>query len=111
MQKKIVYSALAVPWGGAGFALRRWELATAFEETGLVTPGMPATLSLIALSAVAGSCARCWAGAGAALIMGIMTRPLRPSAPSALYGGGGPIRFFPAGGGRAEADGAPHGLP
>ena len=54
MQKKIVYPALAVLLGGAGFALRRWELATAFEETGLVTPGMPATLSLIALSAVAG---------------------------------------------------------
>ena len=54
MQKKIVYPALAVLLGGAGFALRRWELATAFEETGLVTPGMPATLSLIALSAGAG---------------------------------------------------------
>lgn len=54
MQKKIVYPALAVLLGGVGFALRRWELATAFEETGLVTPGMPSTLALIALSAIAG---------------------------------------------------------
>ena len=30
MQKKIVYPALAVLLGGVGFALRRWELATAF---------------------------------------------------------------------------------
>ena len=54
MQKKIVYPALAVLLGGVGFALRRWELATAFEETGLVTHGMPSTLALIALSAIVG---------------------------------------------------------
>ncbi len=38
-------------WRRAGFVLRRWELATAFEaDTGLPIPGAPATLALIALS-------------------------------------------------------------
>lgn len=41
---------LAVVGGAAGFFLRRWELSTAFETTGLVTPWSPASVLLIALS-------------------------------------------------------------
>ena len=51
MRKEILLPAVAVAGGGAGFVLRRWELATAFEaDTGLPIPGAPATLALIALS-------------------------------------------------------------
>ena len=51
MGKKILLPAIAVAGGGAGFALRRWELATAFEpDTGLPIAGSPATTALIALS-------------------------------------------------------------
>lgn len=51
MRKEILLPAIAVVGGGAGFALRRWELATAFEpDTGLPIPGAPATTALIALS-------------------------------------------------------------
>ena len=46
-------STVAIAGGAAGFALRRWELATAFEaDTGLPIDGAPATLALIALSVV-----------------------------------------------------------
>ena len=39
MRKSVVCPILAVALGAAGFALRKWELSTAFEpETGLVTP-------------------------------------------------------------------------
>ena len=52
MRKEIVLPCVAAGAGAAGFLLRRWELATAFEpDTGLVTPGMPATYALLALSA------------------------------------------------------------
>lgn len=52
MRKEILLPAIAVVGGGAGFALRRWELATAFEpDTGLPIEGMPVTWALIALSA------------------------------------------------------------
>ena len=51
MRKEILLPAVAVAGGGAGFVLRRWELATAFEsDAGLPIPGAPATLALIALS-------------------------------------------------------------
>ena len=51
MRKEILLPAVAVAGGGAGFVLRRWELATAFEaDTVLPIPGAPATLALIALS-------------------------------------------------------------
>lgn len=54
MRKSVVCPILAVALGAAGFALRKWELSTAFEpETGLVTPGMPSTIALIAVSAAA----------------------------------------------------------
>lgn len=53
MRKEILLPVSAVVLGAGGLALRRWELATAFEETGLVTPGMPSTLALGALSIVA----------------------------------------------------------
>ena len=40
MRKEILLPAVAVAGGGAGFVLRRWELATAFEaDTGLPIPG------------------------------------------------------------------------
>ena len=53
MRKEILLPAIAVVGGGAGFALRRWELATAFEaDTGLPISGAPATMALIALSVV-----------------------------------------------------------
>ena len=52
MRKEILLPAVAVAGGGVGFALRRWELATAFEaDTGLPIAGAPATLALIAVSA------------------------------------------------------------
>ena len=54
MRKSILCPVLAAVLGAAGFALRKWELATAFEaDTGLVTPGMPATIALAVLSAAA----------------------------------------------------------
>ena len=40
MRKEIVLPAATVAVGAAGFLLRRWELATAFEpDTGLHIPG------------------------------------------------------------------------
>lgn len=52
MRKEILLPAIAVAGGLGGFALRRWELATAFEaDTGLPIAGAPATVALIALSA------------------------------------------------------------
>ena len=51
MRKELVLPVLAVAGGAAGFCLRRWELATAFEaDTGLHIPFAPATIALIALS-------------------------------------------------------------
>ena len=45
MKKEILLPALAAAGGAAGFALRRWELATAFEpDTGLPIAGMPARI-------------------------------------------------------------------
>ena len=56
MRKEILLPGIAVAGGAAGLALRRWELATAFEppEAGfrLHIPGSPATYALICLSAV-----------------------------------------------------------
>lgn len=54
MRKEVLVSLSALVLGAAGFALRKWELATAFEpDTGLVTPGMPATIALAVLSVLA----------------------------------------------------------
>ena len=51
MRKEIILPVVAVVCGGAGFALRRWELATAFEAgTGLPIPGAAATLALAGFS-------------------------------------------------------------
>lgn len=51
MRKEIILPATAAAGGAAGFILRRWELASAFEpDTGLHIPGMPATWALILLS-------------------------------------------------------------
>lgn len=50
MRKDIVLPGLALAGGVAGFALRRWQLASAFQpEAGLFTHGAPATYALIAL--------------------------------------------------------------
>lgn len=52
MRKEIILPAVAVTGGIAGFLVRRWELATAFEpDTGLVIPHMPATCAMLGLSA------------------------------------------------------------
>lgn len=51
MRREILLPGLALAGGAAGFALRRWELNTAFEpETGLPIAGAPATWALLALS-------------------------------------------------------------
>lgn len=51
MRKEILLPGVAVAGGVAGFFLRRWELAAAFEpDTGLPIPGAPSTWALIALS-------------------------------------------------------------
>lgn len=50
MRKDIVIPLLALAGGGAGFALRRWQLASAFQpETGLFTRGASATTALLVL--------------------------------------------------------------
>ncbi|MCD7837595.1 MAG: hypothetical protein LUG65_01630 [Clostridiales bacterium] len=47
--RKYLYPCLALLLGGAGCALRRWQLATCFDENGLPVPGR-ATELLIALT-------------------------------------------------------------
>lgn len=47
----ILLPLLAILGGAAGYFLRRWELASAFDQAGLSMAGAPATLWLIALSA------------------------------------------------------------
>ncbi len=52
MGKKILPALLALLGGGAGFALRKWQLATGFEaDTALAIPGAPAAMVMIAFSA------------------------------------------------------------
>jgi len=51
MRKEFFLPALALTGGVAGFFLRRWELATAFEPgTNLPLSGVPATWALLVLS-------------------------------------------------------------
>lgn len=53
MAKHILIPAIALAGGGVGLALRRWELATAFEpDTGLLIPSAPATTALVVWSAL-----------------------------------------------------------
>lgn len=52
MLKVFLLPLLAVISGIGGFFLRRWELSTAFEPNGLVTPWTPASVMLIMLSIV-----------------------------------------------------------
>lgn len=52
MHKNKLLPAIALLGGAVGFALRKWELATAFEPgTGLPISGMPATITLAVWSA------------------------------------------------------------
>ena len=54
MRKNVLLPGAALLAGMVGFALRKWELAAAFEpDTGLSIPGAPATLVLIAWSVLA----------------------------------------------------------
>ncbi|MCD8189476.1 MAG: hypothetical protein LUD78_04530 [Clostridiales bacterium] len=53
--KKYLYPCLGLLLGGAGCALRRWQLATCFDEDGLPVPGT-ATNLLIALAVGAAVC-------------------------------------------------------
>ena len=53
MRKEVLAPLAALVLGAGGFALRKWELATAFEaDTGLPIDGAPATMALIVLSVV-----------------------------------------------------------
>lgn len=52
MRKDILLPGLALAGGGLGFALRRWQLVSAFQsELGLFTRGAPATYALLAVTA------------------------------------------------------------
>ena len=51
MGKKILPPILALLGGAAGFALRKWQLASGFEaDTGLAIPGAPAAAAMMAFS-------------------------------------------------------------
>lgn len=51
--RKYLFPLLALALGAAGFLVRRWQLADAFEEgSGLLTPGHPATFWLVGLAAL-----------------------------------------------------------
>lgn len=50
MLNVILLPLLAVVGGVGGFFLRRWELTTAFESTGLAIPGASVSIALIVLS-------------------------------------------------------------
>lgn len=51
MRKDLILPALSLAGGAAGFALRRWQLSSAFQpETGLFVHGAPATYALLALT-------------------------------------------------------------
>ena len=53
MRKDVFLPLLALLGGGAGFALRRWQMAAAYEEqTRLFRSGEPSTLALMALLVV-----------------------------------------------------------
>lgn len=53
MDKKLLLPGLSLVLGGVGHVLRRRELATAFEPTGLPIPGAPMSVALIGLSLAA----------------------------------------------------------
>ena len=52
MWNVILLPLLAAAGGVGGFFLRRWELATAFEDSGLAIPWAPASIMLIILSVI-----------------------------------------------------------
>ena len=53
MRKNMILPALAVAGGAAGFLLRRWQLASAYQpDTGLFVHGAPATGALLGLTAL-----------------------------------------------------------
>lgn len=65
MGKKFLPPLLALVGGGAGFALRKWQLATGFEgDTGLAVPGAPAATAAAVCSVlvVLALLLLCWRG-------------------------------------------------
>ena len=53
MKKNVILPALALAGGVAGFFLRRWQLASAYQpETGLFVRGAPATIALLGLTSL-----------------------------------------------------------
>lgn len=52
MLKVLLLPLLALVGGAGGFLLRRWELSTAFETSGLAVPFAPTSVALIILSIV-----------------------------------------------------------
>lgn len=53
MRKEYLLPGLALIGGGAGFALRHWQLTTAFEpDTGLPIAGLPAPMALVVFSLI-----------------------------------------------------------
>lgn len=69
MKRKLGFALALSPMalGVAGLFLRRWQLATAFEPSGLLTPGKPATVALVAVVILAAAVAL---GLSAALFRG-----------------------------------------
>lgn len=50
-RKDILLPVLTILWGGVGFALRKWQLATGFDpDTGLAIPGTTASIVLLVWS-------------------------------------------------------------
>lgn len=52
MLTALLPAALPLVCGALGFGLRRWQLTSAFEPTGLAIPGAPATLAMTVLCLV-----------------------------------------------------------
>lgn len=53
MKKRWVFALMVIILLPAAMLCRLWQRRTAFEESGLLTPGMPATYCLLALAALA----------------------------------------------------------
>lgn len=98
MKKWWLTPAVTLVLAFGGYVLRAWQLGTAFEETGLVTPGMPATWALIALVIVAG------------VALGLLVWPVKKPAQRGYLGSyaltaGWPVVFYVLAGGMLAAAG------